>query len=622
MRNAFLVLWVLLHIGAVPCLAQVAERDSAAVDSAAATAGPSGGKQHPSLPVRTFSPTGRERLLAQDVLELADNLPDLTYLNLATLGQFSPLSFRGGRPAEGMILLNDLLLEDPIFGFANSMAIPINSVEELSYLGAGELTPFGYKTVGGVLRVGSYRFEGERPYSRVMFRTGDWGYSDIGLILGLPVSSSTGLLVTGNRQEWDGFDINQDHQGARVLVELTRKFGTGALLRYTTFLTDDEVEVPAPLFPDLVPGTSGQKRDENRQQQQLRFDAGSLGNGSRFSARLFFARLERKTLADTIRFDNISRTVGGSLAYGFKLGDNVVRFGGEVKTIDLDSRSMGDRSDQFGFVYLTEESRLGGHLQSAFQYRLEKHDDFSGAFTRSLRFDYRASGGGVWLGLEQNRRYPTFAERFWPTPAFHGNLGLKPEKGTEVEAGLHDSPTGNLRFRASVFLRHVENWIASAPLPDTLLFGPLNLGDQTTLGASLRLKWDFAAHARFGLTASYLNVTQDDPVKQLQVPEYSVFSFLEAGHSFFEEYVFARLRVEARVYGKRKGWAYAAGSEIPALVERGPDAILSAKLSFQFTDAQFFVSMENVFDRQYELVPHFKMPPQTLRFGIDWEFFD
>ncbi len=76
------------------------------------------------------------------------------------------------------------------------------------------------------------------------------------------------------------------------------------------------------------------------------------------------------------------------------------------------------------------------------------------------------------------------------------------------------------------------------------------------------------------------------------------------------------------VFGDRSGLIYENNSFLPSTVNLPEAVVFDSQISFQFSDARLSISMENLFDKKYQLVPGFFMPPKTFRFGIVWEFWD
>jgi outer membrane cobalamin receptor len=192
-----------------------------------------------------------------------------------------------------------------------------------------------------------------------------------------------------------------------------------------------------------------------------------------------------------------------------------------------------------------------------------------------------------------------------------------------LETGLSLDLAGRLLFRTSIFAHQTSNWIGYGPVAEQIAYGPSNMGKRTVNGVSLDLKWRIQRDSRLGIVGSFLKVQEDEPEKQLLVPEYNLYSYAETGHDFFEDYIFIRLRAVGRAYGKRYGYDYASSQVVfPDIVSMPVDMLFDAKVSFIFSGPEIWIAWENIFDRRYELVTGFSMPPRSLRFGIEWAFWD
>lgn len=566
-----------------------------------------------------------DELIAEDVVDYVKILPNAFSLDLGSLGQFSPLVFRGLTPQEGVILIDDFIVEDPINGFLNSNIFPINFVEDITYRGAGVFAPLGAQALGGIFQVNTYHFQGKQPYSKVILRAGDFGYSDIGAIFGLPVTKSISFLIGGNRQEFDGFTFDADHEGSRIHAEILYHPNENFSLRYSAFSNKDKVEIPAPLLPDLVPPTSNGKRKENRSDHTFSLKLGNLlQNNNQSQGKIFISRLLQETLGDSLLFKNRTISFGIGLQHDLIAGNHWLSFGGELKLHDLNSARLGDRWDGIGHVFVRDVYRFVKNLALGIQARLEKHDDYSIALQPSGQLSYEVSPlSTLWFGVQRVRRYPSFAERYWPTQAFRGNPNLTEEKGTAFEIGFRLNKENHFKLETALFRHRVEDWIGLTILGDSIAFGPLNLGSRTIHGLDFKFVWNYLPGGEFGFIGSILQMEEDAPEKQLQAPEFSVYSYLEMGHRFFQDFVYVTLRLIGRFFGKRHGLLYNTQDAIlPQITTLGETALLDGKLTFHFTDAAISLSMENLFDKRYQLVPSFFAPPKTFRFGIEWEFLD
>ncbi|MFQ6115158.1 MAG: TonB-dependent receptor plug domain-containing protein, partial [bacterium] len=377
-------------------------------------------------------------LIAEDIVDHVKILPNVFSLDLGSTGQFSPLIFRAATLQEGSVLIDDLIFEDPINGFLNSNIVPINFVEGIVYQGAGAFAPFGVQALSGAFQVNTFHFKGSQPYSKVILRAGDFGYSDIGVIFGLPVTQSISFLIGGNRQEFDGFTFNAGHGGSRIHAKILYNPNEDFSMKYSAFSNKDKVEIPAPLLPDLVPATPNGKRKENRLDHIFSLKLGNLlQNNNQFQGKIFISRLLQETSGDSLLFKNRNISFGIGLQHNLIAGNHWFTFGGEIKLHDLNSARLGDRSDSIGHVFVRDVYRFVKNWALGIQARLEKHDDYSIALQPSGQLSYEVSPlSTLWFAVQSARRYPSFAERYWPTQVFRGDPNLIEEKGTAFEIGF------------------------------------------------------------------------------------------------------------------------------------------------------------------------------------------
>jgi outer membrane cobalamin receptor len=564
------------------------------------------------------------RFLGEDIVDFVRLLPNVLPLDLGSLGQFSPVAFRGATPQEGTVLFDGLLFEDPILGFLNSNTIPINLVDEFSFGGAGALAPFGVQAPAGILQINTYQFQANQPYSKVNFRTGDWGYSDLGIVFALPLSKSSSFMIGGSRQELDGFVLNSDHTGSRVQIRLSYHPHSQFSLNYSILLNRNNVEVPAPLLPDFSPGVSNARRKESRSDQVVSLKFGDLQKSSKqVLARVFFSRLLQQSFGDSLLFKNRNHTLGAGVQFDWLSGIHEISLGGEFKIYDLNSFQLKDNTDQFGHMFVRDKIRFAENWKLGIQGRLEKHDDYSVALNSSGNLNYALTPeANIWFGVQTSRRYPSFAERYWPTPFFQGDPNLSQEKGTAFEIGFSMNRENSFTLETALFRHEVEDWIGQTVLADSTAFGPRNLGFRTVHGLDLKFVWNYLPAGQFGFIGSFLQVEEDTPEKQLQVPEYSIYSYVQMGRSFFQDYVFVTLRLVGRLFGERSGLIYQDGSVFPETTTLGQTAVLDGKMTFEFAYASMFLAIENLLDKKYQRVPGFYMPPKTFRFGIEWELWN
>ncbi len=572
-----------------------------------------------------------ERTIATDIVDLAGVLPAATALDHGSVGQVTPFAFRGATPQQSAVMLNGVLLIDPLNGFTSSAVLPINLVERVSFHGPGSLHSFGRQPATGLLHVQTRRFESNKPYSKVQFRLGDFGYSDLGISFGLPIQQSTRFFFSGSRQELDNFFFDtpqgrefepRDLENSRFLGSISHRPSRTFELQAVTLLNKNEIEVPAPQPPDIAPSLTNPRRKSTRFDQQLTARKRGLAAFSdELSLQLHFSRFRQESLDDSLLFDNKTFAWNAALQNDFTLGGQFMSLGGGFHALRLSSNILSDETDMQGYAFAQTRLAAGARAAITLQARAEKYSSHALQFLPSAKIMFDLNGAAVWLGAHRAVRYPSFAERFWTTDFYAGDVTLIPEKTIAAELGLNWQ-AHELSVQATAFVNRTTDWIADAVVPERDGFGARNLGLRTVSGLDLKASWDYLKNGQLGMVAAFLNVSESDPGKQTRLPEYNISSYAEIGRAFFDKFVFMRLSVIARLYGSRLGFAYPDGSIQPSLTSRSSDFVLDSKLTLIFASAVLTVSYENIFNRRYELVPGFSMPPRMLRFGVHWEFWD
>ena len=580
-------------------------------------------KPRPNSGIWVFNIRETENLIAEDIADFVQVLPNVFPLDYGSLGQVSPLSFRGSTPQQTSIWFDDLNLENPISGFVPTTVIPINLVEDFTVRGADSFAPFGFQSSGGVLNLNSFEFNAKKPYSQVNFRAGSWEYSDLGIIFALPITKNVNFTFSGKRQEFDGFETNRVHTGSRIFGKISYQPGSKIELNYTAFLNKNEFEIPAPLPAGFVPLTSAAKRKDQRFDQALSLKLGSLSQEKKLlNASLFFSTIREQSIADSVAFKPRNMTIGTRIQQQLIAGNHLFGFGAEFKTDVLSSPRLGDHTDKFGRVFIQDDFLLADKWRLGLQLNLESKNDYPIRFNPAVFFYYEPTEiNKMWVGFRRARRYPSFVERFWPTPDFLGDPALSAETSSSFELGISLN-SDDVQVHAAVFLQQVDSWIGNTVLKNLADFGPANLDKRTVLGHDFKFIWKYFKGGEFGFVGSYLTVAEPGPSKRLQVPEISIYSYLDLGRQMFENYVYVNLRLIGRVFGEISGLTYENSPSLPSVVKLPETTVFDGQISFQFSDARLSISMENLFDKKYQLVPGFFMPPKTFRFGIVWEFWD
>ncbi|MFQ5637121.1 MAG: TonB-dependent receptor plug domain-containing protein [bacterium] len=611
-----IIILLTLLLTAFPALAQDASGDSSqtgsphvSIDSTLAAV---------SLDPWRVDDSESRSILAEDIVDYTRLLPGSLPVDLGSVGQLSLLSLRGGSPLHTRILLDSVPLNDPITGVLISKYVPLNSITSFAFPGYGG--SYG-SAIGGTLDFRTMKINEMRPYSKVVFRAGDFGYSDIGLVFSLPVNAKTGFLLDFSRQEFGGFARN--HVGSRLLVKIVRHLTASSSLELVSFLNKNDVTLPAPSLPNLFRNRTISQWKESRFDQLVSLKIGNLAKQKKqLTGRILFTRNSQDSFVDSLSVKNEAISADANISYETVRGKHDIVFDGRLRLHDLNSQDLGDHTENILSAFIRDRINFGPRFDIGLKVAVEKHPLFSWVLNPSFQLHYQITKPmKLWLNFQRARRYPSFSERYWPT-FYRGEPQLNDEIGTAAEVGLDFKNKESFEMQASFFFNRVRNWIGNRVLPDTSGVKPANLDDRTVSGLELKLTWEKFPGGRLGLIASVMNVTETAVEKQLQVPEFSIYTYLETGRPFFQKYVFIRLRLAGRMFGRRYGIDFLNPAGLARYQQLDSNAIFDGQISLEFAGARALFSLENLFGTRYQMVPGFFMPEKMFRFSIEWEFWD
>lgn len=208
-------------------------------------------------------------------------------------------------------------------------------------------------------------------------------------------------------------------------------------------------------------------------------------------------------------------------------------------------------------------------------------------------------------------RYPTFNDLYWPEDSFsRGNAGLKPEDGLAWKTGM---VVLFYPFYASVTYSESYLYDLIVWMPDTTgKWAPQNIyrtrSRVFSLSGNLETRFEklvLKANASFSLNHS-INDDPDSAYYQKRltyVPLYKTAFNLNAefdqwiGFNMLFRQVSERFTTEANS------------------VWLTPYYVMDVKLNLFFA----FVSVENIFDAQFQEIQGYPQPGRTFRAGIDWK---
>jgi iron complex outermembrane receptor protein len=561
-----------------------------------------------------------ERLPARSLAEILRYLPSVDVRRRGPDGVQADVGLRGADHNGTLVLVDGEPANDPQTNHLTlNLDVPADAIERIEVLYGAASALYGSEAIGGVINVvtragglGKARAQLEGRYVH-----GSHSLDAGSLRLAVKATDAVTVSVDASRSESSGFRDDREHAAGAVRASLRVDTSAGPIT-----LAGGTAKSAFGAYAFY--GTRYPNEQESTRTRSLRLSADlALGGGwslapsaSVRSSHDDFV-LERsnpgfyRNLHDTDRtaFRLVARRpfLGGTLAVG-----------GEAGRDAIDSSNLGDHARsrraaivELGRPFSTASPSAGGFRAGV---RADHYEGFGTRVSPQL-----AAWAALWNGVRARGsvgtafRVPTFTELYYVDPQTIGKADLRPEKATNVEAGL-TWDAGPVSLDAAVFYRHGTDLIDFVRSSPTEAFRAANLRTVDTRGIEGTVSLDPARVARTPLTRVALRASfYSADLEELRA---------EAGATE-GRYVLDPLRVkwdllaEARLLFRVDALARLSYFDRPSF-EEGV-LLLDGRLGFDLLEGDIFevyLEGDNLGDARYEELPGVPLPGRTVAAGL------
>jgi len=185
-----------------------------------------------------------------------NNEKQLLYRNMSDIFRQQPLWYNysfmeSGRPVyvsainsfphQSSFYYNGIMMNDPIHGMFNSQYIPLNFIRNVQLSTVGNnLQDYGLGGTSSIHIVSSSKHT-KAPWSKILFKQGNYGYSDLDLSFVHPTSPDIAIQLGGFNRLHDGSTIYNNRQGTNYRGEVTWQAQSNLFLKGQFFLNRERV---------------------------------------------------------------------------------------------------------------------------------------------------------------------------------------------------------------------------------------------------------------------------------------------------------------------------------------------------------------------------------------------
>lgn len=561
-----------------------------------------------------------ERSGALTLGELLQGRGDLDIRSYGPVGAVTLPSIRGSTGEQVLVLVDGRPVNPPQGGGVDLADIGLQDVERVEVLHGAASALFGSAAVGGVINVIT-RGPTPRPSTSLEQQLGSFGSRSLWLtrsdaLRSLGYSFSVRHVAAEN-------DFPYIHPSGERRTRANAGFEqTGIRARLVP-----TVGWPGKLFVDLdwsasrkgVPGlvfsaTPHAKQKDSSAALSLSYElpqsAPSTG-----SFRVY-AQQQRRWFSDPDAFPAPQNslqwvhTLGAELSGRHRHGNGALAYGLDARRDALDSTVVGNRALSVLGVYAQEQLRLG----STTLIPAARWDSTAGLGSQLSPHIGILHHLGPTISLRANAgrafRTPSLNDLYWPADSFAvGNPHLRPERATDIDAGLTWGGEGAYAVSLTAFRNAVDGLIVWEPgvlVPGK--WSPRNIGRAITQGieaeASFRGDGWYCQGALTLLNARDRSAGAPSYGKRL-VGRPTYVASVTAGHQW------ALWRAELVLH--RTGTRYESGDNAVLLP---PFTTVDLHLERDIGQVTMMLHISNLTDRRYETVPGYPVPGRSVALSL------
>jgi len=530
-------------------------------------------------------------------------------------GSVSLPRIRGAESEQVLILINGRRVNDAQSAKFDLSNIPVNKedIERIEVLRGAASALYGADAMGGVINIitktlpkkpevqagASYgRFDTQSYSLAHRWKPGAFGY---GVSLG--------------KERSGGYRPNSDYDAWRMGGELILDLPAKSQLSLSARTLLKEIGVPgSETFPD-----PDDRQKDDLTQLDLNY-RGKVHPKLDLTVR-GFQNIYRRTFDPQTQgfnagspFLHKNYATGGEAQASLSIGKAHLLTGGTETIQDrVNSSALGIHRATRGAVYLQDEIEIAQPVTATLGARYDMHSIYEDQFNPRAAVLVRLPWDSrLRASASRSFRAPTFDDLYWPEDAWTaGNPNLQPEKAWSYELGGEKKFGDMAVFKAAGFYREVKNLIIWQMGSD-FKFRPSNVKTAKIWGAETEIVFHPARGWAIPLNYSFLYPRDESTGDPIAFKPKHMFN---AG----VEYA-APFGLKATVKGRYVQYYLNQTTKF-----NRDYFIVDARLGYGFKIYQHFkgetfLSLNNAFNKEYQTVEGYPMPPRALYGGVSIAF--
>jgi outer membrane cobalamin receptor len=499
----------------------------------------------------------------------------------------------------------------------SDLSVPLEDIDRIEIVRGPSSALYGADAVGGVVNVITRKPVG--PSTTVTGQAGSHGYESLTLSNSNKIDNFYYTLSAG-KEEYDGFRPNSDLDQGTAGIKLGYDITPDSSVEFTSDWIGKEIGVPG---STSFPSPLAREWDRNL--------GSSLTYRTKFSKELDL-KLNVYQNRDRISYINPdpvfpqnskhTSTASGSEAMTNWLANswNLLTFGLEARQDHVESTDAGEHTASLWAAYLQDEITLGESLIVVVGVRNDNHSVYGDKVSPKVSARYLFAGTGTIIRASAGGAYraPTLNELYWAFDGFEqGNPNLKPETSKEYEAGIEQPLGKGNSFKFTAFERKINNliqWLpGQLPPPLDFVYMPINIGKARITGTETEVKLVPFESLTWAVNYTYMKpVDENTGLYVYNVPAEQLKSYinltLPTRTNIYVEGRYVRNYIQPVLPNPSRHYTVV-DAKILQPVKLG-----------EKMKCDVFFGVKNMFNRKYEVLAGYPMPPEELYGGVSVQF--
>ncbi|NWF99301.1 MAG: TonB-dependent receptor [Nitrospirae bacterium] len=542
-----------------------------------------------------------------NISEILKNVTGLHLFEYGNKGSSASISLRASTSAQVLVLIDGKRLNKPGDGQVdiNALSIPIENIERIEILRGASSALYGADAMGGVINIITRIPEQAKTsfsasYGR--FVTKELNFNTSQRI------NKAGFYLSLSKNTSAGFRENSEYDSESASIKIAYDISKDIRADISFDYNFRDAGVPGSLSW-LTPKAN--EKDKN-------FLAG-INIKYKDSVMKIYSHNSTIDYMNPGLEDNIHKNhvLGFDLQHSMYIGSaNLFTGGIEILEEDIDSTNNLNENDSIGRhsrtrkgIFLQNETFLKKYLILTLGLRydsISSEDRFSPKASLLIKLPYQTN---ISFSAGQGFRVPEMNALYWPDTGWaEGNPDLKSEKSTEYEVNIQKFFGSFANIRAVGFLKQSKDliqWQETSPFK----WSPVNISKTRVIGFETESNLHFDL-IDIGLSYTFMDPQDRNLDKKLRFSTRHQIKGNISLHPFRGN----TISLEGSYVHRYK-------------VEKGDpgcyfflDGKIAQKLNIWKIPAEIFIVGKNIFDRNFETLKDYPMPPVQFSAGMSFSF--